>query len=117
MAKLVKFLEGRPLVGAWGELYDVVREGTMGPPTETSFTLSTPDGTRIVFQGDFTVSGGVITGGTASGFELFLGSTKVIKATGAAVSYADLASAIADAASTFSLTAFNDHFNSGAKIR
>ena len=80
MAKLVKFLEGGPLVGAWGELYEVLREGTMGPPTETGFTLSTPDGTRIVFHGDFTINGGVITDGTATGFDLFLGSTKLMKA-------------------------------------
>ncbi len=88
----------------------------MEPPTATSFALSAPDGARIVFHGNFTISGGVITGGTATGFDLFLGSTKVTKATGAAVSYADLASAIADA-STFGLTAFNGHFNSGATIK
>ena len=33
------------------------------------------------------------------------------------MSYADLAGAIADASSTFSLTAFKDHFNSGATIK
>ena len=99
MAKLVKFLEGGPLVSANDTLNDALQDGTMEPPTATSFALSAPDGARIVFHGDFTISGGVITGGTATGFDLFLGSTKVMKATGAAVSYADLASAIADASS------------------
>ena len=115
MAKLVKFLEGQPLVWATDTLYDALQEGTMGSPTESSFVLSAPNGARIVFQGNFTISGGVVTGGTATGFDLYLGSTKVMKASGATASYADLVAAIAEAA-TFELGAFNDLFVSGAKV-
>ena len=117
MAKLVKFLEGGPLVRATDALYDALQEGTMSVPTESGFVLTAPNGARIVFQGNFAISGGVITGGTATGFELYLGSTKVMKASGFAIGHADLASAIADAATFFGNNEFGTLFFSGATIK
>lgn len=44
----------------------------------TKIVVSSPEGAKAVFTGDFTVSGNDVTGGTMTGFTVYLGSTKLI---------------------------------------
>ncbi|MCB1501498.1 MAG: hypothetical protein KDK07_17230 [Bauldia sp.] len=92
-------------------------DGAIGAPGSHSFTLSTADGMKMVFHGNFTVAGGAITGGTVKGFDLFFGSTKVMKAAGASIDYAAVAAAISDAQGGPGTQSFFELFASSAKLK
>lgn len=81
MAKVVKFLKGGPHFNAMQALGDAV-EGDVITATATRVTVAHDDGYRVVFHGDFTVAGLTVTGGTMTGFDVYVGSTKVMKARG-----------------------------------
>jgi Ca2+-binding RTX toxin-like protein len=117
MARLVKFLEGGPHYRVIDYLYyDALAEGVMGPPSATSLTISGDNGTKLVIKGSFSIAGGVVTGGTATGFDLYAGSLKLAKAKGFAVDYADLKAAL-DEAQTYNSQKFEGLFFSGAKVK
>jgi len=116
MAKSLSLLEGRPFFSPLNILGDILRDGAAGTPQTDAFTLTTPDGMKIVFKGSFTIAGGAITGGTVTGFDVFFGSTKVMKAGGFSIGYASIADAIADATGG-NTTPFFELFTANAKIK
>ncbi|MCB1501499.1 MAG: calcium-binding protein [Bauldia sp.] len=69
-------------------------DGDLQPPTKSKITLTTADGHKIVFKGDFTVTGGDVTGGTMTKFTVFAGSTKVVEGSGYDVDAAALFDAL-----------------------
>jgi hypothetical protein len=88
------FLQSQPAFNPQATLDDVLR---LGSPTSASahhVFLRDASGDRFVLDGDFAVTGGVPTGGTVTGFEVFMGATKVIHATGYDLSYDSVANAI-----------------------
>jgi hypothetical protein len=80
-----------------GVIYNSVYNGTFGNATATSVSLTTMYGQQIVFKGSFTVAGGVVTGGTVTGFDAYVGTTIVGVGEGYNFSYADLTNAIQQA--------------------
>ncbi|MCB1489874.1 MAG: tail fiber domain-containing protein [Bauldia sp.] len=91
---LIKLLIGHPIADPWASFYDAVYDGDLHPPTSTQIVLQQPNGSSIVFQGNFTVIGNDVTGGTVSGFAVFAGATKVMKATGLSLSAASFFDAL-----------------------
>lgn len=91
---IVEYLYGLPVLFPDTYFEVALDEGVLEPATETKFVLETPDGIRIVFKGEFTVSGGVVTGGTAESFAVFANQTKVMKGSGFNMSATGLVDAI-----------------------
>jgi hypothetical protein len=79
MAKVVKFLKGSPHFNPLQALGDAV-EGDVITATATRITVVSDAGHKIVFHGNFTVAGQNVIGGTMTGFDVYVGSTKVMKA-------------------------------------
>lgn len=90
----VKMLIGWPLGDADRPLYSALNIGDLAPATTTEFVLSDEFGDRVVFHGNFTVSAGEVTGGTLTGYDVFVGSTKVLTATGYALDGAAMFEAV-----------------------
>ena len=91
---VVEYLYGFPAPQPDGYFFNILFDGIFQTPTTTKLVLESPLG-RIVFKGDFTVSGGVVTGGTVTGFNVFAGdNTKVTKASGFDISATELVNAI-----------------------
>ena len=63
-------------------------------PSATEIVVSSIGNPKVVFTGDFTVSGNDVTGGTMTGFAVYLGSTKILEADGFSTDAADLYDAI-----------------------
>ena len=81
---LVTYLVGFPLDFPESRFFDSAL-GVIQPATTTKFVVETPEGIRTVFKGEFTVSGGIVTGGTVTGYVTFVGHTKMLKASGFAL--------------------------------
>ena len=91
---IVEYLYGFPDPQPNGYFFDILFDGIFQAPTTTKLVLESPGG-RIVFKGDFTISGGVVTAGTVAGFNVFAGdNTKVTKASGFDISATELINAI-----------------------
>lgn len=116
MARLVKFLKGGPHVSVLHTLNAVLFDGSLSTSTTDTVSVSTADGQRIVFKGDFTISGGIVTGGMVTSFDVWFGSIKVMKANGYAVPIADALDAI-DAANVSGTETFNNLFFRAAKMK
>jgi Ca2+-binding RTX toxin-like protein len=95
----IKFLSGFPALEPWSPISSMYL-GALQTPSATSFTVLNTNGTSVVFHGQFTVSGGVVTGGTVTGFDALHGSTKVISGKGLSVSALDVLDSISTALST-----------------
>lgn len=93
LPKITQFL-GYPVTEPWDSFYDSLYDGVLQTPTATQIVVSSEFGQKIVFTGSFTVSGGSVTGGTMTGFEVFAGTTKVMQADGFAASGAALFAAL-----------------------
>jgi Ca2+-binding RTX toxin-like protein len=91
---VVEYLYGFPVLFPDTYFEVALDEGVFQPATETKLVLQAPDGIRIVFKGDFIVSGGVVTGGTAESFAVFASQTKVMKGSGFAMPATELIDAI-----------------------
>jgi Ca2+-binding RTX toxin-like protein len=116
MAKKVEFLKGSPLFLPLNPLDDVLIHGEVVGPQAQSVPVLTPEGLRMVFKGEFVLSGSDVTSGTITGFDLYVGSTKVMKAQGFAVSVTDVKAAF-DAAHNMSDTSqFYRLFFADAKL-
>jgi Ca2+-binding RTX toxin-like protein len=63
-------------------------------PSATEIVVSSSGNPKVVFTGDFTVSGDDVTGGTMTGFALYLGPTRILEAKGFDTDAADLFDAI-----------------------
>jgi Ca2+-binding RTX toxin-like protein len=63
-------------------------------PSATEIVVSSTENPKVVFTGNFTVSGNDVTGGTMTGFAVYLGSTKILEAKGFSTDAADLYDAI-----------------------
>ena len=116
MARLVKFLEGPPHYLVLRTLNAVLFDGNLGTPTTGAVPVATSDGHKIVFKGDFTLSAGTVTGGTVTSFDVYFGSTKVLKARGYTVAIADALDAI-DAATITGTETFNNLFFRNATVK
>lgn len=92
---VVEYLYGLPVLFPENYFQVALNEGVFQPATETKLVLQAPDGIRIVFKGEFIVSGGIVTGGTAESFAVFANQTKVMKGSGFSVPAAELVDAIA----------------------
>jgi Ca2+-binding RTX toxin-like protein len=93
---VVEFLYGFPSFDPSNYFFDALFDGTFGTSTETKIVLAAPDGSRIVFKGEFTVDGlGVVTGGTVAAYNVFAGHTKVMKGNGFDIDAVDLIEAVA----------------------
>lgn len=91
---IVEYLYGLPVLFPDTYFEIALDEGVLQPATETKFVLETADDIRIVFKGEFTVSGGVVTGGTAESFTVFTSHTKVMKGSGFDMPATELVDAI-----------------------
>ena len=78
----IKAFIGSPLGDAEQPFYSALYSGSLEPATTTEFVVTNEYGFRIVFHGNFTVAGGEVTGGTVTGYDVFSGSTKTLKASG-----------------------------------
>lgn len=90
----VKMMIGYPLGDAYRPLYNALNNGDLAPATATEFVLTDDFGDRVVFHGNFTVVGGEVTGGTMTGYDVFLGSTKTLTASGYALDGAAMFEAV-----------------------
>jgi Ca2+-binding RTX toxin-like protein len=75
----ISILYGEPIAYPWDALYRPLWSGELQPPTANEFVLTDGDSFRVVFEGNFTVVGGDVTGGTVTGFSAFAGSTKMVE--------------------------------------
>ena len=110
MARKVKFLKGEPHFNLFFAL-DRALEGDVVAATSTTVTVSSAEGHTIVFTGSFTVNGLDVTAGTATGFDLYAGSTRLMTARGYAESVDAVGAAIDAGAGDFVTLFF-----SGAKV-
>ncbi len=86
---------GQPIFSPGIVIGDAVFGGSVTSATTTTFTAESSQGDmRVVFKGTFTVSGGVVTGGTVESFTAFAGETKVADAKGYSLNAASLYTAI-----------------------
>lgn len=80
---VIKYLYGSPVFDPNEYFSEALNGGTFQPATQTSLVLQDADSARIVFKGTFTVDGmGVVTGGTVTGFDTFVGNAKLQTASG-----------------------------------
>ena len=94
----ITYLLGAPVAASpWQPMNDVVDDGTLQPPTSTQFAVTDDNGNTLVFTGSFTVTGGVITAGTVTGFTAFSGDTPTMTGSGYAIPATDLVAALKDA--------------------
>jgi Ca2+-binding RTX toxin-like protein len=75
-------LLGEPVTEPWDAFDEAVYAGELLPPTATQIVITSENGYKVVFKGSFTVAGGDVTGGTMTGYEVFAGTTQVMKASG-----------------------------------
>ncbi len=95
MARRIKFLEGAPQFQVLNALDGVVFDGDPTSLQSTSVTITAGNAIRLVFKGSFDVTGGMVNSGTADGFDLYFGATRVMKATGFAATVAAVDNAFA----------------------
>jgi Ca2+-binding RTX toxin-like protein len=93
---VVEYLYGFPVLDPEDVFFDAIYEGSFTTATSSKFVLETSFGSKIVFKGDFVVSGGVVTGGTVDNFNVFAGRTKVMTETGLDISATALIDAVED---------------------
>jgi hypothetical protein len=91
---VTKLLIGSPLGTPFSSVYSALNNGTLEPATTTQFVIADEYGNSIVFHGNFTVAAGEVTGGTATGYDVFAGATKTLKASGYSLDGAALFEAV-----------------------
>jgi len=69
---VVDYRYGFPVPDPQDNFFDAIYDGSFTTATSSKFILETSYGSKIVFKGDFIVSGGVITGGTVGAGRLYL---------------------------------------------
>jgi Ca2+-binding RTX toxin-like protein len=93
---VVELLYGFPILDPQNSFYNTLYDGAFTSVSSTKLVLATDYGPSIVFKGNFTVSGGVVTGGTVDSFKVWAGDTKVMTESGLAISATALIDAIDD---------------------
>jgi len=83
----IKYLVGAPVLTPYPFLTPLnILDAAFFPgtveATETGISVTGDFGVRVVFTGSFTVSSGDVTGGTMTGFEIYLGKTLMTEARG-----------------------------------
>lgn len=89
-------LDGGDFGGVWNDVW--ANGGFAGTPTKSHFTLAHYDN-KIVFDGSFTVGGGVVTGGTVTGFHVISDGKELASVKGYAIGFdalGDMVAAIHD---------------------
>jgi Ca2+-binding RTX toxin-like protein len=90
---VIEYLYGFPFPNPQIAFNEALYNGVFQTPTDTRIVLLSTFGS-IAFKGDFTVVGGVVTGGTVTGFSVFEGDTRVTKASGFDIPAVELIDAI-----------------------
>jgi Ca2+-binding RTX toxin-like protein len=98
---VVEYFYGFPVLDPEDNFFDAIYDGSFTTATSARLVLETDYGSKIVFKGDFVVSGGVVTGGTVDHFKVFAGETKVMTESGLDISATALIDAV-EAWQTFS---------------
>jgi hypothetical protein len=98
----IKYLVGSPVLTPYPFVTPLnILDAAFSPgtveATETGIEVKGDFGARVVFTGTFTVSGGEVTGGTMTGFEVYLGKTLMTEAKG----YSTAGAALFDAIETY----------------
>jgi len=91
---VVQHLYGWPTYDSEEIFFDSIEDGIFATPSTSKLVLETSYGMKIVFKGEFTVTEGVLTGGTVSSFKAFAGPTKVLTGSGYELDAVDLVVAI-----------------------
>jgi Ca2+-binding RTX toxin-like protein len=83
----VNYLIGTPVLSPYPffspfEILDDALESGTPSLSQTQIVVENTFGSKVVFTGDFTISGNDVTGGTMTGFEVHLGESRVIRAKG-----------------------------------
>lgn len=78
----INLLTGSPVANPFGFMSDALFEGIVQTPTTSDIVVSQTNGSHIVFHGTFTLVGSDVTAGTVTGFDVFAGSTNVMKGSG-----------------------------------
>jgi Ca2+-binding RTX toxin-like protein len=94
MARTVKYLKGKPLFETTFA-FALAANGDTTSATTSRVQVSTDEGYSVVFRGSFTVNGLQLTGGTMTGFDVFVGSTKVMKGRGYSNTVDEIGNAVA----------------------
>ncbi|HET7714097.1 MAG TPA: calcium-binding protein [Bauldia sp.] len=91
----IKLLVGGPVDYFPFDYINVALDTGTATASVTEIIVLASNGVKVVFYGTFTVDGGGdVTAGTMTGYDVFAGSTKVVKATGYSTSGAALFDAI-----------------------
>jgi hypothetical protein len=96
MAKIRYLIGGPEIIQASSYFAEAVGYGAVSASTTEIVVDAAEFNLKLVFHGDFDVAGGLVTGGTMTGFDLLGGSNRLIKASGYATDGAALAEAIED---------------------
>jgi serralysin len=102
MLPQILLLYGQPFAYPWDALYQPLFGGDLQPPSTTEIVVTDGDNFRVVFEGNFTVVGGDVTGGTVTGFEAFTGTTEMVDGTNFSIDAAALFDALQMIGSSFS---------------
>jgi hypothetical protein len=74
----MELLYGLPVFDPWQTFTRVLYTSDTQIASATRIVVPSEFGGKIVFTGSFTVTGGVVTGGTMTGFKVFANDTKVL---------------------------------------
>lgn len=74
----MELLYGLPVFDPWQSFTRILYTSDPQVASPNKIVLTSEFGGKIVFTGTFTVTGGVVTGGTMTGFKVFANDTKVL---------------------------------------
>jgi Ca2+-binding RTX toxin-like protein len=74
----MELLFGLPVFDPWQTFTRILYTSETQIASPTQIVVPSEYGGKIVFTGSFTVAGGVVTGGTMTGFKVFANDTKVL---------------------------------------
>jgi hypothetical protein len=115
MARIVKYLKGKPHFDTLFA-FAIAANGDTAEATTTRITTSTDEGYSVVFRGNFTTNGLQVTGGTMTGFDVFVGTTKVMKGRGYANAVDEIGDAVTAGFEEFLTLFFSDAKVEGSKV-
>jgi Ca2+-binding RTX toxin-like protein len=92
----MELLFGLPVFDPWQTFSRILYTSDPQVASPTKIVLTSEYGGKIVFTGSFTVTGGVVTDGTMTGFKVFANDTKVLVGSNYSTDAVALSAAIAE---------------------
>ena len=92
----MELLYGLPVFDPWQTFTRILYTSDPQVASSTKIVVTSEYGGKIVFTGSFTVTGGVVTGGTMTGFKVFANDTKVLVGSNYSTDAVALSAAIAE---------------------